>query len=370
MSVALLDQQKGKVDRSALLGRIMWYTVPENTMLDYTEVINELMAVGLNRHLPGQPADSDVFRRVSKNAERRRVQRSATEFENWMMRDVASRNEDTITRRIVVEVVDSKGRRLQYEQVADIEFERPFVIPDRTVEFVNKLADIDRKIAALPPSARSRREKLRIQRVNVTQRRDNCPAPVNRPAKLRFVWLNGFGPVSHPTAQEIMEDVERNFLQWRGMLSDQAMREWIRRQVIRMGATAVRPSGGIYFLQEQFANDVEALEAFVKKMLPVGADCHSVEIPDTDKQREMVHKAIENETIGAIESMMVEIANVRQEGKLTPKRYLAMLSEIRILENKMNGYSKLLQKDMDKVRIRLQLLDQTAKGLSPLQKGK
>ena len=369
-TVAVLDDQKGKVDRSALLGRLMWYSVPESTILDYGAVISELTSLGLTKALPRYPADHDVFRRASKSAERRKVQRSDTEFENWMIRDVASRSDDTITRRIVVEVVDRKGRRLSYEQIADIEFERPLNVPDRSAEFAAKIGNVDDKIAALGPGAHTQRQKLREYRLSLIQRRDSLPTPVQRPAKINFAWLNGFDDLSHPTAKEIMAECQVSFSRWRGKLGDQAIREWIRKQILIMGATPVRPSGGVYFLEERYADNVEAMETFVEKMLPPGGDCHSVEIPNNDKQREMVRRAIEAETIGEIERMMVEIANVRRAGKLTPKRHLAMLSEVRILEKKMANYSKLLEKDLGTLSIRLKLLDASAKGLGPLQTGR
>lgn len=314
MTITILENQKGKVDRDALLGRLMWYSVPENTMLHHEEVVKKLTELGLDKALPSYPEDYNVFRRVSKKTERRKVQRpgNPNEFENWMIRDVASRGEDIITRRIVVEVVDPKGRRLNYEQVADVEFDR------------------------------------NLKRIN-------------------FVWLNGCNEYSHPTAKEMMAELQVEYFRWRGQLNDQAIREWLRRSVLAMGATPVRPSGGVYFLEESHADKVEALEQFVADTLPAGGECHSVQIPDNDKQREMVRRAIESETTGAIEAMLTEIAKVKKEGRLTPKRYLELLAEVSALESKMNGYSKLLEKDLGSVSSRLQLLHMQTKSLSNMQ---
>ena len=384
MTTTLLDSQKGTLDRDALLGRILWYTVPEATSVDHKTVVDELIARGLSQALPLHPEDHNVFKRATTSATRTKVPvPNSTDFENWLIRDIAARNDTVLNRRIVVEVVNPQGRKLSYHQVAEIEFERPILIPDRSQEFADKLAEIDGKIAALSPGAHTRRAQLLEYRLNTVKRRDNCPTPMNKPARLRFVWLlntdkdtvNGIPPgapfseLSHPTAKEIMADVQVYFARWRGKLNDQAMREWIRKEILAMGATPVRPSGGIYFLEERYADKVEALETFVKEVLPADGECHSVEIPNNDKQREMVQRAIENETIGEIERKMTEFAKIRQEGHLTEKAFLEHVSEVRILEDKMNNYTKLLEKDMSKVQNRLRLLNAQAQSLAPL-KGK
>lgn len=283
--------------------------------------------VGLNRSLPGFPRDHDVYRRVTKDAERRKVPHNGhqDQFENWLVRDVASRGENVITRRIVCEVVDPAGRKLAYAQVADIEFVRP-----------------------------------QVGQTNGTV--------WNVPSRLNFVWLDGNNEISHPTAKAIMAEVAVQFSKWRGKLGDQAMRQWIRRTILDMGATPVRPSGGIYFLEEKFADQVEALEAFCAEVLPQGGECHSVEIPDNDKQREMIRRSIEQETIGLIERKMVEIAEIRKSGKLTPDKYTEMLIEISEVQKKVGGYKGLLEKDLSALESRLELLAMQTKRLAPFQK--
>lgn len=319
-AAALLSAQQGTVEKEALLGRILWYSVPTATCLDPKIVADKLKDLGLTRRIPGLPAESNVFRRVTADAERHGipVDGSDDKFENVMVRPVNAKKDNTLVRRIVVETVDPSGRRLDYEQVVDIEFTYDAtVIPNKGVMHVQ--------------------------------------------------WINGFTAVTHPRAAEVIDEIRSEFDRWKGMFDDGKMRHFVKQTIIEFGATSVRPTGGIYFLEEKYAGQVESLETFINDLFPPGAECHSVEIPDTRKQREMVKRAIEAETTGAIEAMMVEVSEIKAEGSLTPKQLVAMLGKVKKLEQKMGNYSRLLETDMKAIENRTRLLKGMVSGLEPLQ---
>lgn len=316
MTNALLEGQRGTVDKDALLGRILWYTVPMTTCLDPKIVGQVMKDLGFTRRIPSPPAESDVFRRVTAKAERKKIPVDGTNhFENWLIREVNDKRDNTLVRRIVVETVDPEGKTLSYDQIVDVEFSYdPTVKPNRGIMTVN--------------------------------------------------WINGFDEHTHPRAAELVEEIQSEFARWKDMYHEGVMRHWIKQTIIDMGATSVRPTGGIYFLEEKFAGKVEALETFISDHFPQNAECHSVEIPDTKKQREMIRRAIIAETTGAMDDMMVKIAEVKASGKLTPKKQLAMISEVKKLENKIGNYSKLLESDLSAIRSRGRLLQGLVSGLS------
>lgn len=320
MTSTALDRQQGTLPKEALLGRIMWYSVPTATCLDPTVVGKALKNLGFTRRIPGLPAESNVFRRVTAEADRRGIPIVGTDqFENLLVRMVNAKRDNVLVRSIVVETVDPSGRRLAYDQVVNLEFHY-----------------------------------------------DNTVTP--NVGKMKTEWVNGFSPTTHPRAAAFVEDMKADFYRWKGMFHDALMRGWIKQTLIDMGAVSVRPTGGIYFLKEEHASQVEALEQFITDHLPVGGECHSVEIPNVLKQREMVQRAIEAETVGAIETMMGEVEKIQAEGNLTPQRYLAIIQEIQDLEAKLGDYSKLLETDIRKVDSRTRLLKGMVSGLAPLQK--
>lgn len=325
-TVPALDRQKGTVPTEALLGRILWYSVPTATCLD-PKIVAELTDLGFTRKIPTIPSESDVFRRVTVRAERKNIPVEDTDqSENWLLRVVNARNENTLTRRLVVEHVDPSGRLvrqedgLDYKQILDIDFEiDTSVSPNKGV--------------------------------------------------IKVHWINGFSPTTHPRAQLIVDEIRAEFDRWKGQFHDAIMRHWIKQTILGFGATSVRPTGGIYFLKEEFASQVEALETFITNHFPPGGECNSVEIPDTKKQREMVRRAIEAETTGAIEAMMVEVNEIKASGKLTAKQHVAMLARVKKLDAKMDDYSALLETDLSAVRTRSRLLHGMVSGLASVREG-
>lgn len=311
----ILAAQQGTVDKEALLGRLLWYSVPTATCLEPKMVGTELKDLGFTRRIPGIPSESNVFRRVTTHAERHKVPVPGRTdvFENALVRSLDKGN--TLIRHVVIETVDPNGRRLEYVQPVDIEFKY-----DTTVS----------------------------PNVGV----------------MKVAWINGYSPLTHPLADHVVQEIKSEFSRWKGMFHDAIMRHWIKQTIIDMGATSVRPTGGIYFLEEKYAGQVEALESFITKHFPPGGECHSVEIPDTAKQREMVRRAIEAETTGAVEAMMAEVAELKASGKLTSKRYLEINLRVKNIRKKMEDYGKLLQRDMSAINSRVEILAGMTKGLS------
>lgn len=313
MNTTLKEQLALPTDRSILLGRLMWYAVTTDTLIDHKTIVQELHRVGLTSAIPPYPKDHNVFRRITTTVQRRK-EPTTTEgvFENWLVRDVATRGEMTIVRRVVVETVDKAGRRLDYRQVADIMFDRGT-------------------------------------------------------STLTYAWINGFDDTTDPVAGQMISEVTKQYKTWRGKLNHYAIREWIRKTIIDMGAIAVRPSGGVYFLREDHADNVEALESFVAA-LPGSNECHSLPLVDDKKQRQMLHRALEAETSDAIDGLITEIRTIRKDGKVTPKRFAEILGESKRLRSKTAEYAKLLETSLGEIDSRIDILQKSTMGIAGLQK--
>lgn len=324
MTLATLQAQKGKVDREALLGRLLWFTIPDSTLLDYQTTLNELGAAGLTKALPRPPKDFDTFRRVTGDAAKTKVPHGtqAGVVENWMVRPVAS-DDDEIVRRAVVEVKDAAGRKLAFEQVFDMIYVRP---------------------TASGTSGYFKYEWLKDPRD----------------------W-HTFNATDWPYADQMIKETITRYNAEKGKLSAGVVRQWLTRTIRNMGGTPCSPSGAPYFLKEVYADQVETLEAFCAKHLPTTGQCHSVELLDSDKQRDMIHRAIDRETVGAIEDITQEINECRREGKLTSKRFIDIQKRVKAVEKKNAGFMKMLQRDQGAIKSRLGLLATLAEELEPMQ---
>lgn len=299
-------ERANKTDSALFLGRLTWYTVSD-MRVSHTQVVQGLQAVNLGSHLPPMPKDFDVFRRVSSSAQIKKVPVPNEEgvFENYLIREVAGRGDNIVTRRIVVEKVDRKGKRLDYRQIRDIEF--------------NKATSA----------------------IHVRE--------VNDPTSGTVANIS----VSYPTVEDITKQIRDEFLAWKGMLNSYAIREFIRRMVLGFGATCVRD--GVYFLPEDKASEIDALETFVNS-LPGGATFHSMPLIDDTKQREMVKRAFQAETSDSIDALMADIDELQQGSRdISADRYAGILTQYQDLTQKTQDYGSLLETELGETTSRLSI---------------
>lgn len=321
-TLQVLEEQKSRVNPNVYLGRLLWYSITDDTMVEHAPMIAQLKAAGFTKDLPGEPRDYNVFARVT-TAAKRSIQRPGTDLhENWLIRDVAGRAENVITRRVVLELRDPRGKKLDYHPIADIEFDRQkssiaFTFRPETTEYIDSLEPED-----------------------------------------AFRVMN--------TAKDIDTEIRHEYKRWRGKLNHYAVRMWIRDTILDMGGIAAKPSGGIYFLREEFAKDVDALVDVVGA-LGFGNECHALPLIDDRKQREMLKRAVEADTRGAIEQLMVEIKDVKKEGKLTPKKFEQILIQGKRLRRKTDDYKKLLEVELGEIGSSLSILSTMTLSLSSLQ---
>lgn len=295
-------------DESLFLGYLVWYSV-SNVRVAHQAVIAAMVHAGIDKSLPLPPKESDVFRRVASKSERKRIPTvDAGIFENFLVRDLNADNEK-VYKRIVGEKVDENGRKLGYEQLYDVTFDK----------------------------ASS----------NIMTRR--------------------LGPVSQ-IAEEIVTAIQTGFNLERGTLNSYAVREWIRHFVVGLSATQVRPGGGVYFLRQEHKDKIAALEQFATS-LPGDVVFHSLPLIDDRKQREMLKAAFESETADEIDKLITEIGDIKaNKKKVSATRYEEYLNKYHALVERTNEYSELLEEKMSTTHSRLEIFMREMVQLTALKK--
>lgn len=281
-------------DERLLLGYLTWYSVTE-VKVSHGDVVRHLVAAGIDTNLPLPPKDADIFRRVCTKSERKRVPTGEEGiFENYLVRDLNA-DTDKVYRRIVMEKVDAKGRKLGYEQLYDITF--------------------DKKTA------------------QITERR--------------------LGP-ENLVAEAVVNAVRQGFQMERGTLNSYAIREWIRHFILGLSATQVRPGGGVYFVAEEKHDKIVALEKFCQAIS--GVEFHYLPLIDDKKQREMLHRAFESEAADEIDKMLAEIGDIKAAGKkITQSRYEDFLRRYHTLTERTTEYGDLLEEKLSTTHSRLEI---------------
>lgn len=292
------------LDRETYLGVLTWYTVAGDLRVPQTDLKDLLDAVGLGSYAPRVPNNADIFRRTSTAAQRKRIPTSQPDvFINFLVR---SPGDDLghLYRRVVREEVDSTNRRLDYVEVAELVFDRS----NASVSFT-----------LLQPSYE---------------------------------------------AEDLCRGVVDAYLNDKGNLNGASIRDMIQRALTGANATNVRyPAGGVYFLSAENAHVVAGLEEVVSQ-LPAGAMVHSLPLIDDVKQRSMIRKAFEAESVDRITTLATEIAALRKAGtKISPEKYATYLTALRELKGKTAEYSELLEEGLTTTSSAISIFERQVQGL-------
>ena len=284
-------------DRSMFLGELVWFSVGEAASIRHDLLLAELTTLKLESFCPRIPRDDDVFRRTCSQHQRKRVPTALDGvFENYLIRDV-KRGAGQVVKHIVVEQVDGANKRLDYT-------------PAISLTFDSKTGKIEVDVLSATPDA---------QVMNV--------------------------------AQLILQDFERE----KGMVNSYGVRDLFRNILSMTGATSVRPGGGVYFVMQAKVEFVDALEALATKMLNV--EVTSVPLVDDRKQRQMVRKAVEAETVGEIDKMLADIDEIMSGPEITSDRFMAMSTQMRDVRSRTQEYGELLDEELGNVDFRLKILE-------------
>lgn len=293
-----------KIDHTNFLGRLFWYALSE-MRVPHATFAKMLIDIGIETGHPNPPKDVDVFRRVCAGVKYQRVPTADPDvFENFTM--VEFHNKETVTKRVVRERINNAGKTLKFTELFDVVFDR--------------------------------------------EDRDLVVKPIGGP---------GFKPGG--TAERIRDEIIDGYYQWRDCLDAQAIRSWFRSRIIdSYNATMVRPGGGIYFMNESHLSVLEGIEAIGAKLqdyvLSEGGkvEFHTLPLIDDTKQREMVQRAFEAETVDAIDSLLTEITELtRKGGVVSQDKFLALFGQYQDLTGKTEEYQELLENKLDATGARL-----------------
>lgn len=299
MSVTELNAYTDRVNNAeSILGHITWYFVAE-TLVPHHRLAEILTDNGLARFIPREPADSDVFRRVCRAAQAKKVTTSDPDvLVNILVRDVSHGDDKVLLKRIVAERVNARGKKLSYEEMFDVSFDK-----------------------------------------------DSSTMSIRRTSSL-----------SEPAADEAAGQIGRDFPASRGMVNGAAVRDVFNRALVGSKATSVRPSGGVYFVMDEHAGVLEGLKALANHV--PGAFMATTPLPDNAEQREMLRESVEFASEAEISSIQAEIANLLKSGEeLTGARIAALTARTNTLKAKAAAYTDLLETNLGRTNAGVDILN-------------
>lgn len=279
-----------------VLGFLVCWYVPEALRIEHAAVERSLDSVGLKDFTPPEPRDADVFKRIcTSSAKRRQPTKSDDVFENILVREVG-KDEDRIWRHVVVEEVDGSNRRLDYFQPYEVVFDR---------------------------------SKGRITQRSIGKK--------------------------HAGGQRVIDEIKATFELDRGRLNAYSIREMVRYIVTRkLRATTVRPSGGVYFVAAEHTETLAALDQFVNG-LPLGTQLDVIPLIDDERQRAMVRRAFEEESVGEVDKLIMEMSELGASSRITPGKWTDIKDRYDLLRTKVREYSDVLGEALELTAARLEV---------------
>lgn len=267
------------------LGYLCWYTIFE-LKISRTELEDKFIdaKVPLN-YMPNHIAPVDAFRRATAKLEENRLP-SQDKFVNYLVREVLC-DRNSIVRQLIKETVDSKNVRLKYEKVGEIIYNR-------------------------------NSENLRTIDCSNGEIKDKL-------AKAEILY------------QEFLNNYDSQFI-----------RRMVRTILGNMNPTAVRPSGGVYFVPGKYKEELFALKRLVKLL---GCEFFTMPVIDQENSRDMLYQKLREQ----IRCEVTKMADVLK-GNASKAEITKIIDNSKKMFEQIKEYEELLDKNLSDLKSDVEVL--------------
>lgn len=260
------------------IGFLTWSSL-SSMLITPDELKQKLVDSGLGAGwMPKDIRLPDAFRRATSEKFRREM--SPGVYENYMFREVASTSA-FVQRNLVCETKDTKGRRLNY-------------IPDAGALV------LDRKVG-----------------------------------KVETSYVSAM-------AQQLVDNAAIQFEIYRNNYGSTTLRTLITSVLKSMSPTPVRPSGGVYFIPEQFEGNLDALIRFVTSLEK--GEAEKVPVMNTMDMKNMVTRKLLDHLRGTLAACENGVANQLKKNELK-----AILEDAKSVVSNYKDYEAIVTGDLQEM---------------------
>jgi hypothetical protein len=153
-------------------------------------------------------------------------------------------------------------------------------------------------------------------------------------------------------------------------LNGNQLREGLKAYLLSFMPVIVRPSGGVYFVPSAHAKTLYKLKEFVEaiRQFKVGhfrgeATMEVIPLVDTDHQKEMVQRSLEEQTELAVKDMLEDLTQLLKADKVMRKTALNRLKKVSELQTMATTYEDILSTKLTKVNDMINIISQQAYAL-------
>lgn len=285
------------IPNDLVLGYICWYAVAD-PKITHQKLVETVTSLPLDPFIiPSPPRLGDAFKRACRNSERRGLAIPNSDHSaNILVRSVSNTGKE-IERHMVLEIVDTEGKVLEYHDCAQMVF-------DRT------------------------KNTLRV-------RKQTMPGTIDPIITASLTMFN------------------HNFDDAAIHIEPQVIRRMLRDQLDYMHAVGVRKEGSVYFYPPKYLEKGEGLEALLNSF-GNESTFHNLPLVDTTKQREMVKAALESEIhLEAIQTITELKRAVDSKEPLLVRQFTEYRDRLNSLRLRSSDYQSLINVEMTKVEVEL-----------------
>lgn len=175
------------------------------------------------------------------------------------------------------------------------------------------------------------------------------------------IVVDELDPETYESLKALEAGIREHFTAHASQLPGQKIRNTIRNYVEALGATNVRSSGGVYFLQKKHRQTLKNLRAFLFGLYGEEyAEFHLIPLADTASQREMLRKHFVANTMREIDETIQRYAErLKNTGRKVRKDMVAQArADRQRIKELVAEYQDLLQDELGDLELKLPVLDQ------------
>ncbi len=299
-AVAPYTQAIQNLPQEAFLGSLLYFSISQADV-NLENARRDLTAAGLSTEtLRKNLRPVDAFKKASKRFEKKFATRDGIRSE-LMVRSVGEDGEQSF-RHLVLEravVQAGKKRRVFYEKVGELTFTRGV---KKDGEYHDHGVDCRRTTAHLGDALTAEEDQ----------------------------WLT-----------EQLATFQDHYDHLLHYMDSHAVRTFVREYIYALSGTCVKESGGLYFIKQDHAVEVQKLASWVKS---IGSEFHTLPLLNLAEQKDMIMEAFEEETIQEVERLMAEVAKILADSdrKIEEKTFDAYADKAAVLAAKVQEYNNML----------------------------
>jgi hypothetical protein len=343
------------IRKETLLGWVAWYGISDPEV-KYDDLKQKVTDLGLDVDaLPAPLRAGDSFKRACRYAEQKKLPYGDL-FINIMIRSV-SQDQETIERHVVVEIVDANDKRLEYEVAAHL-------ILDKFIYYLDWQEGPGGK--RHQRSFRRREDGVDARtNVELDKRYDEKTWNLRLTSALEDAALHversdwAKKPKNRQLVSDALERFEDEYERATTYLDAQTLRQMMRRQLDNMDAFLLRRNGSVYFVKKAEEERAVAL-CDLLEWIGHGSGFHILPLIDTEKQREMIQGAFEDEVHESAQAMLNTLSEALQQKRpVTKTAWVDFMNRKEALQARATEYSDLIDREFIKAGTELALLDDT-----------